>query len=134
MQLNKSQIIKKASDFFSQRDDVLFAYLFGSYANSRATPRSDIDIAVYLLDSVCDSVNKLDLVDDLSTALRTDGLDLVILNKAPITLAKRVLEKHIVLIDKNPTDRHQYESLIMRKYFDFSILEKEILERRFFNG
>ena len=62
------------------------------------------------------------------------GVDLIILNQAPITLAKRVLESHIVLIDRDPTVRHQFESLVMRKYFDFSILEKEILERRFING
>jgi predicted nucleotidyltransferase len=134
MPLNKSFIIKKASDLLTQRDDVLFAYLFGSYAGDRATPYSDIDVAVYLDDALFESVNKMDLVDSLSTALGVDAIDLVILNQAPITLAKRVLEKHIVLIDRSPTVRHQFESLTMRKYFDFSILEKEILERRFLNG
>ena len=132
--VNKSQIIKRSSDFFIQREDVLFAYLFGSYANDKATPHSDIDIAVYLHDSALDSVDKMDLVDNLSTALSIEALDLVILNQAPITLARRVLERHIVLIDRNPSVRHQFESLIMRKYFDFSILEKEILERRYING
>jgi hypothetical protein len=91
-------------------------------------------VAVYLDIALFESVNKMDLVNNLSNALGVDAIDLVILNQAPITLAKRVLEQHIVLIDRSPTVRHQFESLTMRKYFDFSILEKEILERRFLNG
>ena len=133
MQISKSNIIKKASEFFNQRNDVLFAYLFGSYAGNRATPRSDIDIAVYLGNEVYDSAKKMDLIHSLSIVLKEDALDLVILNQAPVTLAINVLKKHIMIIDKNPLIRHRFESLIMRKYFDFSIIEKEILERRF-NG
>jgi len=134
MTFNKSHIIKKASTFFSQRDDVLFAYLFGSHARDTAAPYSDVDVAVYLTDANYDSEKKIALIAGLSTALGTDAVDLVILNQAPITLAKRVVEKHIVLIDREPTIRHQFESLTMRKYFDFSILEKAILERRFIIG
>ena len=131
MQINKSHIIKKASEYFNQRNDVLFAYLFGSYAGNRATSRSDIDIAVYLVNESCDSTKKMDLIHSLSMVLNEDALDLVILNQAPVTLAINVLKKHIMIIDKNPLIRHQFESLIMRKYFDFSIIEKQILERRF---
>ena len=134
MQIDTSTIIERASEYFNQRNDVLFAYLFGSYAGNRATSLSDIDIAVYLVNEVYDSTQKMDLVHSLSMALNEDGLDLVILNQAPVTLTINVLKKHIMIIDKNPLIRHQFESLIMRKYFDFSIIEKEILERRFLNG
>ena len=134
MQISKSNIIKKASEFFNQRNDVLFAYLFGSYARDTATTRSDIDIAVYLVDEVYDSAKKMDFIHSLSIVLKEDALDLVILNQAPVTLTINVLKKHIMIIDKDPLIRHRFESLIMRKYFDFSIIEKEILERRFING
>ena len=131
MQIDTSTIIERASEYFNQRNDVLFAYLFGSYAGNRATSLSDIDIAVYLVNEVYDSTQKMDLVHSLSMALNEDGLDLVILNQAPVTLTINVLKKHIMIIDKKPLIRHQFESLIMRKYFDFSYIEKSILERRF---
>ena len=134
MQIDTSTIIERASEYFNQRNDVLFAYLFGSYAGNRATSLSDIDIAVYLVNEVYDSTQKMDLVHSLSMVLNEDGLDLVILNQAPVTLTINVLKKHIMIIDKNPLIRHQFESLIMRKYFDFSIIEKKILERRYLNG
>ena len=134
MQIDTSTIIERASEYFNQRNDVLFAYLFGSYAGNGATSLSDIDIAVYLVNEVYDSTKKMNLVHSLSMVLNEDGLDLVILNQAPVTLTINVLKKHIMIIDKNPLIRHQFESLIMRKYFDFSIIEKEILERRFLNG
>ena len=46
----------------------------------------------------------------------------------------KVLENKKVIVDNNPFLRHRYESLTMRKYFDFSIKEMAILERRFFHG
>jgi len=134
MSTTQSKIIKAASEYFSKRSDVLFAYLFGSHANNTATPQSDIDIAVYVNREEYSSEKKLDLLHTLSLALNSDAADLVILNQAPITLAIRVLEKHIILIDRDPLMRHRFESLTMRKYFDFSYIEKEILERRFLNG
>jgi len=134
MSTTQSKIIKAASEYFSKQSNVLFAYLFGSHANNTATPQSDIDIAVYVNHEEYSSEKKLDLLHTLSLALNSDAADLVILNQAPITLAIRVLEKHIILIDRDPLMRHRFESLTMRKYFDFSYIEKEILERRFLNG
>lgn len=134
MQINKSHIIKKASEYFNQRSDVLFAYLFGSFAGNRATAHSDIDVAVYLDNDVYDSKKKMDLVHGLSMYLQEDTLDLVILNQAPITLAIRVLQNKNVLIDRDPLKRHRFESLTMRKYFDFAYIEKSILEGRFLHG
>ena len=45
---------------------VLFAYLFGSQATGRAGPLSDVDVAVYLDDSVDALESKLALVDLVS--------------------------------------------------------------------
>ena len=132
-QIHKSQIIKKASEIFNRRDDVVFAYLFGSHAKDTATPQSDIDIAVYL-DNEEAAAKKLDIAQALSMAMQEDALDLIILNRAPLTLAIRVLENNIVLIDREPLTRHRFESLTMRKYFDFAYIEKNILEERFIDG
>ena len=37
-----------AREYIRSREDVVFAYLFGSTATGEATPLSDVDIAVYV--------------------------------------------------------------------------------------
>ena len=66
--------------------------------------------------------------------LETDEIDLVILNAVPLTLKMKILRNKKVIVDNNPFLRYNYESLTMRKYFDFSIKETGILERRFLHG
>lgn len=42
--------IKKLTHVLSKKNEVLFAFLFGSQAKARPRPGSDVDIAVYLKD------------------------------------------------------------------------------------
>ena len=39
-----------------------------------------------------------------------------------------------VIVDIDPFARHQFESMMMRKYFDFSIFESTQLKRRYLHG
>jgi predicted nucleotidyltransferase len=134
MKLQAEKFKVQASTYLATRDDVLFAYLFGSYVKGAVTNMSDIDIAVYTVSDTIDSDTRLSLLRDLSWALKKDKLDLVFLNTAPVSLSYRILQNHMLLTDKDPLQRHQFESLVIRKYFDFSHLEKRILESRFANG
>ena len=118
----------------SQRESIVFAYLFGSIITEFITPMSDIDIAVYLNTNVNISEERLGLIGDLMTTLKTDDIDLVILNSAPLTLKARIVLNKEMLIDKSPFLRHSFESLVMRQYYDFSIKENNVFERRFFLG
>ena len=128
---NTKKIVRVTSEYFAKRDDIIFAYLFGSYAKEKQTHLSDIDIAVYIREKKGISDKKLKILMDLSRLLKTDDIDLVILNKAPISLLTKILAHKIILNDKIPTIRHSFESLNMRMGFDFSYLEKRILEQRF---
>jgi len=110
---------------------IIFAYLFGSSATKTFTPISDIDIAVYLNPNVDISKERLDLVGDLMLALKTDNIDLVILNTSPLPLKARVVQNKEILVDKSPSLRHSSESLTLRQYYDFSIKETNIFRRRF---
>ena len=112
-------------------DNVVFAYLFGGLAEGKVTPLSDIDIAVFLK-SVHDAAEyKLGLFDRLSDALGTCEIDLIILNTAPISLTGRILQKKQILIDKDPPRRHIFESVSLRKFFDFKIIEDKYFLRRY---
>src|SRR5437667_11519749 len=86
--------------FFRNRrpSDVVSAYLFGSHAERRAHRESDIDVAV-LLDrqSYPDEAARFDLrvrlIGALGSALKSNHVDLVVLNDAPPGLARAVVTR-----------------------------------------
>ena len=131
---NIQNLLPLAGEYLKSRRDVHFAYLFGSLAKRRPFPLSDVDIAVYLSEDTDILERKMEILGKLTELLETDEIDLVILNSAPLTLKMKILENRKILADNSPFLRHQYESLTMREYFDFSILEMSILKRRFLHG
>ena len=112
-------------------DNVIFAYLFGGLAEGMVTPLSDIDIAVFLKSDHNVAEYKLGLFERLADSLGTCEIDLVILNTAPISLTGRILQKKQILIDKDPPRRHIFESVSLRKFFDFKIKEDMYFLRRY---
>jgi predicted nucleotidyltransferase len=131
---NIEHLLPVAQAYLKSRGDVLFAYIFGSLAKGEVTPLSDVDISVYLTEDADFVEKKMEILGKLIELLETDEIDLVILNSAPLTLRMKILESKKVIVDNAPFLRHNYESLTMRKYFDFSIIEMAILEKRFFHG
>lgn len=133
------QLLPEAIEYLKKRDDIEFAYLFGSFGRGKRFPLSDIDIAVYLKDGKALNEEeligkKLEIIGALIDLLQTDEIDLVILNTASLLLRMKILEGRKVIVDHNPFLRHRYESLTMREFFDFSVKETQILKRRFHHG
>ena len=131
---NIEDLIPKALTYLQSMPDILFAYLFGSFGRGKQLPLSDVDIAVYLKEPTVVQEKKMEILGALIDILQTDEIDLVVLNNAPLPLRMRILENKKVIVDREPFLRHRYESLTMREYFDFSIKEREILNRRFLSG
>jgi uncharacterized protein len=126
-------LIPNAKEYLRSNKDVLFAYLFGSFAKNCPKPLSDIDIAVYL-DCNDHAQARFNIIGELISIFKTDEIDLVVLNSAPLGLKMRILKPRYILADNAPFNRHIYESITMRSYFDFVEIETGILEKRFFNG
>jgi hypothetical protein len=132
--LNIEELLPGAIRYLENQAEVQFAYLFGGLAAGRRGPLSDIDLAVYLGDRNRLSRIKMELLNNLFDLLRTEEIDLVILNTAPLPLAYRIIKNKRILVDRDPFLRHRYESLIIREYLDFSVAESRILERRYLHG
>jgi len=126
-------LIHKLKGYFKTRKDVLFSYLFGSLADGRTNPLSDVDVAVYV-DGEDLAEKRLEILGDLMDILKTDDIDLVILNRAPLPLRMRILQKKVLRVDNDPFARHDFESKTIRSYLDFSKIEKYILKRRYLRG
>jgi predicted nucleotidyltransferase len=128
---NIEDLIPKALTYLQSMPDILFAYLFGGFGRGKRHPLSDVDIAVYLQEPGDLEKKKMEILGAMIDILQTDEIDLVVLNGASLPLRMRILESKKLVADRKPSLRHHYESLTMREYFDFSIKEKEILNRRF---
>lgn len=120
-----------ASEYLRSHPKVVFAYLFGGLARGECRPLSDVDIAVYLSDTRNAAKTKLELLGNLIDVLGTDEIDLVVLNaQENVPLAAEVLRTCNVIVDKAPFERHKFESLALRKYFDFQPRELSILKTK----
>lgn len=131
---NILRLMAEARNYLESHPKILFAYLFGGLAKGEPQPLSDVDIAVFLTGTPVAVEDKLDILGKLINSLQTDEIDLVILNTAGLPLIMNILRSKRVLVDKQPLSRHIFESLMMRKYFDFSIKESAMLKRRYLNG
>ncbi len=67
----------KIKSLLEAQDNVLFGYLFGSYARGEQTEKSDVDIAVYLSDTSLDERLNLHYLLELSLK---KNVDLLLLN------------------------------------------------------
>jgi uncharacterized protein len=131
---NILELLPQAAEFLKERPDVEFAYLFGGLAAREPSPLSDVDIAVYLTEAGDVVESKLAILENLADILHTEEIDLVILNQSSLPICINVIKNHRLLVDKKPVARYSYQSLIMRKYFDYNRLESCILKRRFYRG
>lgn len=131
---NIMSLLPRAEDYLKAEPDILFAYLFGSLATGKPMPLSDIDIAVFIRQGIDPVEKKMEILGHLMDLLETDEIDLVLLNTAPLSLAGRILKTRRVIADNAPFQRHRYESLTMRKYFDFSVREMDILKGRYLHA
>ena len=123
--------LPRAAKVLLEDRNVVFAYLFGGLASGSVRPLSDVDLAVFVRNRANLGEYKLDLFHRVSAALGTAELDLVVLNTAPTSLGGRILGNRRVLVDKEPFRRHAYESLTLRKFFDFRLKEEDLLARRY---
>jgi len=107
----------------SQNQWILFAYLFGSRAQDKAGCLSDWDIAVYITDAELERNpvwQKIKIEDEISLALKTDNIQVVILNglDAPL-FAFSIINKGILLTDKNRELRITFECNTLRRFHDW---------------
>jgi uncharacterized protein YutE (UPF0331/DUF86 family)/predicted nucleotidyltransferase len=97
-------------EVLKKEDNVLLAYLFGSYAKRFVTPISDVDVAILTKRSGWKQIGRI--WSNLAKALGVceDKIDIVDLSKADIFLKYEILKDGVKLID-----RGNYEEEIVRK-------------------
>ena len=124
---NVDRIARTVMDVAEQFTPVAAVYLFGSICTGRYGALSDIDIALMVDPSVSVDAVCGDVQDELCRRLKTDRIDLVLLAKAPPSLAYRVIKDGRCIYCRDKKSVESFESLTVMKYLDF----KPVRDRAF---
>ncbi len=127
MKKTLSEQYNKLIDFLSKQEHVRLVYLFGSVAKGKAGKLSDVDIAV-LLDESLDKKQRFDLqlelISDISELLKTDKIDLVVINEAPLSLKFEIIKANCPLFVRDGMEKIDFEQMVMSRYLDRRYYEK----------
>lgn len=102
-----SEILDKTRQYFEQKDEVIMAFLFGSYVSGKYCSESDIDIAIFIKNE--DNEIERDIQNNIEWLLRKN-VEIVNLSRARATLAWNILRKGIPLVIK---DRKLYIDFLL---------------------
>lgn len=118
------ELADKLGPLFEKHKEVGIVYLFGSQATKNTHPNSDFDFAIYFDEkNIVKRSNLLfGLAGDISLALKTDKIDVHILNdiESP-SLKYNILYYGKVIFEREPF-RLLIEPRILNEYFDFLYL------------
>jgi len=125
--MSAAEIIEKLRPLFAQQKEVVLAYLFGSYACSKVRETSDIDVAVLLESDVkgeklCDAYRDIFLL--ICEALDTERFDLVLLNRAPLSLRFEIVSRGKLIYARDEEMLNGFEIDVIRKYQDTAHLRR----------
>ena len=127
------QCISALTEKISMDNDIVAFYLFGSYAEDKQNPASDVDLAVLLdrefpTDSYFDK--KLKLLYLATSTLKTDEVDFIILNQAPPAFSYQILSKGRLLFEREDKkgQRVDFQVRTFDRYFDFKPVERVVHE------
>ena len=113
---------EKVSYILKQKEEIIFAYLFGSKAEGRDNELSDVDIAVYIDREKMPESGlfgyRSEMIVQMQQVLQ-EKVDFIILNDAPFILAHQVLDKGRLLFARSEAERRKFHEETMRKYLDF---------------
>jgi predicted nucleotidyltransferase len=118
---------KNVVEFLSKQDRVKLAYLFGSVAEGTEGKLSDVDLAVFLDESLSKKERfklQLKLMSKMTSILKTDKVDLVIMNDAPISLNYEIIKANHPLLVRNEGKKIDFEHGILSRYLDRRYYEK----------
>jgi predicted nucleotidyltransferase len=102
------KVLESLKNYFEERDDISFAFLFGSAAKGRVRSEGDVDIAAYFkpekeleweaFNKTYEGENRIAL--DLERLLKKE-VDFVVLNRARAVVADEIIRKGTPLVIKD---------------------------------
>jgi predicted nucleotidyltransferase len=134
---DKVTIEKKIKTILENRNEILFAYIFGSFITSEKY--QDIDIA-FFVNQGFDFKNletypfgyEAAIIGSLSLGLKTDKVDIILLNSADLLVSTQIYNSGKLLFDKDKLLRVKIENSARKEFIDtnhFRLIRSKNLRR-----
>ncbi|MGC8977463.1 MAG: type VII toxin-antitoxin system MntA family adenylyltransferase antitoxin [Candidatus Ratteibacteria bacterium] len=111
--------------------DIIFVYIFGGYGKGKVSPLSDFDIGIYIEENLDTFEKKIYLNSVITSILKTDEVDIVILNNAPCVLVYNILKTGKLLFSKDEKKRIGFVVKNINEYFEMQYYLKIFREDMF---
>jgi predicted nucleotidyltransferase len=125
--------ISKIIEFFSKNDEILLAFLFGSFIENRITDESDVDLAILFRKPNASYI--IEIKNSISEITGKDT-DIVILNSASPIIKMQALKRGILLKKVNDSVYNEFFLRTLKEYDDLKTVrkpqEKNILNSRIY--
>lgn len=112
---------EKLKEYFVERDEIRLVYIFGSVAKGCTNKLSDIDIAVFISESSTKDYPygyRAQIIADLMKILKTNNVDLVVLNRASPFLRFQVLRYGKPIFCRSELNRVKFQVRTFNEYND----------------
>jgi len=116
--------------------DIVALFAFGSIATGRLKPLSDLDFGVFLsekLNRLKRFDKHLELIGTFNTVFKTDEVDLVLMNNAPMKFCYDILKTGKLVHCRHPGDLVDFSEKIVKLYLDFKYF-RDSFDETFLEG
>lgn len=122
----KEKVLERIADLLGRREEILFAFVHGSFTGDGDF--ADIDLAIYLNEGASDSAVSYEIRLEMELEkILGHPVDVRILNAAPLSFQYQVCRSGIVVLERDKDRRVDYQTLIWKKYFDFAPFRRRYL-------
>ena len=111
---------EKLKDFLDRDRNVVFALIFGSYAEGRQKKISDIDTGIYFIQPP-EGMDLLYLINTLSE-LAGREVDVVVLNNAPPFLRHQIMKNRVILTIKDMAAYTRFREKTISDYDEYKYI------------
>lgn len=111
---------EKLKVFLDRDQNVVFALIFGSYAEGRQKKASDIDIGIYFVQPP-EGIKLLTLINVLSE-LAGREVDVVVLNNAPPFLRHQIMKNRVILTIKDMAVYAKFREKTISDYDEYKYI------------
>lgn len=124
--INIDDRIPQLIQYFSRQEEILAAYLYGSYGTKYQTPLSDVDLALLFLPRTKLTARRCgEIISDIIDIANEEDINVVILNEANLLIQFGVLSTGRVLFVRDRGKLADFIERILKLYGDFQIDMKE---------
>lgn len=125
---DRQEIIHKLKEFVDARKEIIFTYIYGSFAEG--LPFADIDVSIYIDENVVPENDALDyglrISGEAEIETHITPLDVKVINYAPVGF-KFYATKGMLLFSRNEDIRCEFLEKVWKIYFDLLPKRRQVI-------